>query len=102
MSILAMNLLHYSIGGPVLCMGGLPGSPCFFEDHRHLGPIVTDRAGNPKDDQPSCDDLFFEHYEAWKSQGKEVLSMGGIDWCQYKTRLQRLRARNKEAKKDAE
>ena len=90
-----MELIHIRLGGAI-CRMDIHGKRVNFEDHPYLGPICVDRHGEPLKEQPDADALFFEHYEAWREQGKQLHtnSVDGVNWCKYKTRLQRLREAN--------
>lgn len=86
-----MKLIHLNTGGRHFKLT-IGAKPFYFEDHPHLGPMMTDRHGEPKNEQLDENHLFFEHYNAWREQGKRFERMGAVNYCRYKTRIQRLRA----------
>lgn len=96
-----MTLIHLNTGGTHFKLA-IGSKYIYFEDHPYLGPMVTDKDGEPLEKQPDADSLFFEHYEAWREQGKRFESVGGVNFCKYTTRMQRLRATQAAKKPDGE
>lgn len=86
-----MELIHVNTGGRHFKLS-IGAKSFYFEDHPYLGPMVTDKDGEPLEKQLDADSLFFVHYEAWRQQGKRFDSVGGVNFCKYRTRMQRLRA----------
>lgn len=85
-----MESIHINSGGNHYRLT-IGAKAFYFEDHPCLGPMLTDRSGEPLNTQPNADALFWDHYDAWRSQGKQAKSFGGFNWCEYKTRMQRIR-----------
>lgn len=86
-----MELIHVNTGGRHFKLS-IGAKSFYFEDHPYLGPVITDKDGEPLEKQPDADSIFFVHYEAWSEQGKRFDSAAGVNFCKYTTRMQRLRA----------
>lgn len=60
-----------------------------FEDHPYCGPVVVDRHGDPKDEQPPEGSPFWDAVSCWYQQGKQIREMGFCVW--QKPTIQKMR-----------
>lgn len=86
-----VSIIHISWGGPerwLSCAGRL----WVFEDHPYCGPIVlTGKTRDPAKTQPPENSIFWQHVNAWYSQGKHTKKIAGKEWCVYETQMQAAR-----------
>ena len=88
---MTMKIIHISFGGPEYWIS-VGDKVMRFEDHHYLGPIVlSNKTGDPMDNQPSERDKFWMHYAAWNNSGKKTKTLNGKVWCDYQTELQQWR-----------
>ena len=86
-----LRMIHISWAGPEYWMH-VGDKVIRFEDHRYCGPIVvSNKTGDPLDNQPGERDKFWLHYDAWAKQGKKTKTLEGKVWCEYQTELQAWR-----------
>ncbi len=86
-----MNVIHVSMGGPDRWLS-VAGKLWRFEDHPYCGPMVlTNKGGDPSENQPPEKSLFWLHVNAWHRQGKRTKTVADKVWCVYKTEMQESR-----------
>lgn len=95
-----MKVICILEGGPDRWM--LIGSKSIrFEDHPYCGPIVlSNKTGDPLENQPGQLDLFWLHYEAWVANSKKVKTVLGKSWCDYETSMQNWRRQIADMRKE--
>lgn len=74
------GIIHISFAGHELKIIDRKNRVWKFEDHNYCGPIVLDRYGDPKDEQPDELSPFWEAVNCWYQQGKQVNKMGLCVW----------------------
>ena len=82
-----LQIIHISWAGPEYWIH-VGDKVMRFEDHHYCGPIVlSNKTGEPLDNQPGERDKFWMHYAAWNNGGKKTKALEGKVWCDYKTEL---------------